>query len=169
MFCGYYDQGRPAAARSRIQTCQHSATTSRCLTSSGVPRRTPQQPVVPTTPSPRTTAPVNHYATIVKSYYMERLPARAASMSDADFAAMGETIAAEIVELTTRLQGPDSLTETHLEKVGRLNRARAQATETVLHNWLSETEPGTDPQEEPDTELASIWETVHRLQDENEA
>lgn len=166
MSCGYDNRGRPAPARSGIRTCLHAVTSSRCLTSSGVPRRTPQRLVEPTTQSPRTTAPVNHYARIVKSYYLQHLPSRAAAMSEQDFAEMGETIAAQIVELTARLEGPDSPSETDLEKVGRLNRARMQATETVLHDWLTETEPGTDPDEETDTELAALWETVHRLQDD---
>lgn len=166
MTCGYDNQGRPARARSGIRTCLHAATSSRCLTSSGVPTRTPHPPATPTATSPRTTAPVNQYARIARSYYTEHLPTRAATMTDQDFAQIGETMANEIVDLASQLEGPDQPGETYLAKVGRLNQARMQATEIVLHNWLSETEPGTED-EEADTELADLWETVRRLRDDS--
>ena len=79
---------------------------------------------------------MNQYATTVRSYYAEHRPDQAATMSEADFAQIGETIAAQIVDLSRQLEGPDDPTETHLAKVGRLNRARASATETVLQQWL---------------------------------
>ena len=172
MTCGYEKRGRPAPVRNRTRTCLHAATSSRCLTSSGVSTTTPplhltSTPIslAATSPSPRTTAPVNQYARIARSYYAEHLPSRAATMTDADFAEMGETMANEIVDLAIQLEGPDQPGETYLAKVGRLNQAKMQATEIVLHNWLSETEPGTQD-EASDTELADLWEAVRRLRDE---
>lgn len=110
---------------------------------------------------------MNQYARIVKTYYAEHLPSRASTMSDEDYARIGETIANEIVDVSMQLEGSDSPTETYLEKVGRLNQARSQATEIVLHSWLSETEPGTED-EDPDTELADLWEAVRSLHDDTQ-
>lgn len=112
---------------------------------------------------------MNNYGMQAKAHWQRWLPTRYASLPDPDrhFTELGQQVAAQIGDLTMRLAGPDQPGEGYLEKVGRLNAARAQAQEIVLReSVLLEPEPGMrdlnpdereDPTEpEPTAELAMM-------------
>lgn len=106
---------------------------------------------------------MNEYARLLQKFDREHRPSRASSRSAAEYAADGETIAAEIADLAVQLEGPDREGETPQEKVGRLTRARLQATETVLHQWLGEiSELAVEDQV---SEMADLHTDLDRIRD----
>lgn len=70
------------------------------------------------------------------------------------FTQMGETLATQISELATQIAGPDLPGEDYLDKVSRLNSARARATEIVMADSEAYADPELDREE---------WEATTQL------
>ena len=78
------------------------------------------------------------------------------------FSTLARQIEARNVDLSADLAGPDRAGETYLEKVGRLNAARAQAQEMALDELVY----SIGPEEEPEEEISLIGQAVlevHRI------
>lgn len=109
---------------------------------------------------------MNSYGTQAKAHWQRWLPTRYASLPDPEsfFTELGQRVETRIGDLMMELTGPDQPEEGYLEKVGRLNNARARATEIVLReSVLLDPEPGTeemvtDPTSEPvDAPMLTDW------------
>jgi hypothetical protein len=77
---------------------------------------------------------MNQLGSTARNYYRDYLPGRYASISDPQkfFSQLGQRLEHDVTSLALALAGPDIPEETYLQKVGRLNMARSQATEQVL-------------------------------------
>ena len=79
-------------------------------------------------------------ATLAEQWYQQYQPQAYAGMSpaarDLFFGTLGEQAAQEIEQVTEAVAGDDPPNETFEQKAGRLNAARAQATELVMRTTL---------------------------------
>ncbi|MBA3905161.1 MAG: hypothetical protein H0X35_00505 [Pseudonocardiales bacterium] len=102
----------------------------------------------------------------VEEHWRRWLPMRYSRLQDprSFFEGVGQEAQERIEELAVELAGIDPPGETYMEKVGRLQMARMQATEVVLAEVLPEPEPShavSDPATQqltepiPPTELAA--------------
>lgn len=92
---------------------------------------------------------MNHFGTRAMEHWRRWLPARYDTIPDPEefFEDLGQQVQTEIAQLSTQLAGEDPAGESYLDKVGRLNMARAQAEEIVLRERvLLEPEPAADPE-----------------------
>jgi hypothetical protein len=106
---------------------------------------------------------MNHYGSRAMAHWHRWLPARYATISNPEefFEDLGQQVQSEIAQLSTQLAGEDPPGEGYLDKVGRLNMARAQAEEIVLRERvLLEPESGADPEPSenpPPSDPADGW------------
>lgn len=93
---------------------------------------------------------MNKYGAMLRRQWEIADPRFVESLDDPTehFSQMGERVQDEILELQPSLEGTDPAEETYLQKVGRLNAARAQAEEIVL----AEYQPPSDSPEEDEPE-----------------
>lgn len=91
------------------------------------------------------------YVQIARTWWQEQRPAELAAMDDptAFFGDLKEQIEARVTELSSSLEGPDTPGEEYLEKVGRLNSARARAQEVALDELVFSIGPESELPEEP--------------------
>ena len=79
---------------------------------------------------------MNEYGSMARDHWQQWLPGRYAAIEDpdADFAALGEEVAADIAGLWAQmsLQAGSPPGEDFTERVGRLNAIRKQAEEIIL-------------------------------------
>lgn len=85
---------------------------------------------------------MNQYGTQAMAYWKENLPRQYATISDPEtfFGPMGEQMAEEIEAMTFQTAGPDKPGEGYLDKVGRLQMARASAETEVMRQMLPQPE-----------------------------
>jgi len=107
---------------------------------------------------------MSRYVTLARSWWEQARPGELSSMNDPAtfFSTLARQIETRIVDLSADLAGPDLAGETYLEKVGRLNAARAQAQEMALDELVY----SIGPEEEPEEEISPIGQAVleaHRL------
>lgn len=78
--------------------------------------------------------PMNQYGQRARAHWEAHRPEAFAQLDDPEtfFTELGEEIATQISDLIPQLAGPDLPGEGTLEKVARLNSARARATEIAL-------------------------------------
>ena len=81
---------------------------------------------------------MNPYGAQARQHWQTHLPDRFAQIQDSEtfFTDLGEQIEQQIQQEATALAGPDPADETYLDKVGRLNTARATAESKVLREML---------------------------------
>lgn len=105
---------------------------------------------------------MNRYGTQLMRQWQTADPRFVESLSDpsSHFEQIGRQVEAEIFEILPSLEGKDSPGETYLEKVGRLQAARAQAEEIIL----SEYRP---PSDSPEMDEPEGWDSM--LPDAQEA
>lgn len=104
---------------------------------------------------------MNKYGAMLRRQWEIADPRFVQSLDDPTehFSQMGEQVQNEILELLPSLEGTDPAGETYLQKVGRLNAARAQAEEIVL----AEYQPPSNSSEEDEPEG---WDTMPHDQQE---
>lgn len=116
---------------------------------------------------------MNKYGKLAQDHWTSVDPQRVQQIENpkAFFSDLGEQVENQIVDLQPQIAGPDKPGETYLQKVGRLNMAKLQAEEMVLHEmvWLT-----PDPDEEETAAEEERREALHREQrrrelDEEEA
>lgn len=109
---------------------------------------------------------MNSYGMQAKAHWQRWLPTRYAGLTDPEsfFTELGQRVETRIGDLMMELAGPDQPEAGYLETVGRLNNARARATEIVLReSVLLDPEPGTeemgeDPTSDPvDGPMLTDW------------
>jgi hypothetical protein len=110
---------------------------------------------------------MNRYGRIAQEHWERWAPTRYAALEDptAFFTDLGEQIEREVLELATHLAGPDPAGEEYLAKVGRLQAARSQAEEQVLHElaYVSD-DPTQDLSEDLEDEEGPDVDLVHQVQ-----
>jgi len=81
---------------------------------------------------------VNQYGVMAQNHWRRWLPQRYSRIPDPEafFAALGEEVMREVLELADGLAGADRPGETYLDKVGRLNMARLNAESQVLRELV---------------------------------
>ncbi len=157
--------GDRQADRSQFRLCRNSQyPRSRCSTSCG------DRPSPSLNRIDRKPVLMNEYAAAAKTYFQQCLPSRARRLTDQDFVEMGEQMETEALDLADQMAGRDQPAEGHLEKVGRLNRARSQARELVLHEHLFSIPPEPEVQAqldaaETDPQMDAIRAGFKELQD----
>jgi hypothetical protein len=89
-------------------------------------------------------------------------PTALAQMEDPEtfFRDLGEQAEAMVAQLAPKIAGPDPAGESYLEKVGRLNAAKAQAEEVVRLELLTPTEEEQDPEDDQVSETSLIPELL---------
>ncbi len=109
---------------------------------------------------------MNSYGMQAKAHWRRWLPTRYAGLTDPEsfFTKLGKQVETRIGDLMMELAGPSQPEASYLETVGRLNNARARATEIVLReSVLLNPEPGTeemvddDPPSAPDGPMLTDW------------
>ena len=95
---------------------------------------------------------MNQLGSTAKNYYRDYLPGQYASISDPQefFSQLGQRLEQDVTSLAVALAGPDLPEETYLQKVGRLNMARSQATEQVLAEQVYSLDPEYDQVDQTD-------------------
>jgi hypothetical protein len=95
---------------------------------------------------------MNQLGSTARNYYRDYLPGRYASISDPQefFSKLGQLLEHDVTSLSLALAGPDVPEETYLQKVGRLNMARSQATEQVLAEQVYNLDPEYDEVDQTD-------------------
>lgn len=98
---------------------------------------------------------MNRYGTMLMRQWQEANPSFVESLSDPQehFAQMGQQVENEVQGMLPALEGTDPAGETYLEKVARLQAARATAEETVL----TEYQP---PSDSPDPGEPEDWDEM---------
>jgi hypothetical protein len=91
---------------------------------------------------------MNKYGRQAQEAWKSASPTQYSQIQDPEefFTKLGEEAQEQVVELQTKLAGPDPQGEPYLEKVGRLNAARNQAEEIVRYDLLSP--PETEDEDE---------------------
>lgn len=102
---------------------------------------------------------MNRYGKHAQQTWQMLAPSQYAQILDPEawFTKLGEDAENNVGELSVQIAGPDPQNETYLEKVGRLNAAKAQAEEIVRAEMLTPQDP-EDPEaeDEPDEEPSLI-------------
>ena len=95
---------------------------------------------------------MNQLGASARNYYRDYLPGQYASISDPEefFTQLGQRLDLDVSSLAVALAGPDLPEETYLQKVGRLNMARSQATEQVLAEQVYSLDPEFDEVDQTD-------------------
>ena len=110
---------------------------------------------------------MSSYARQARHNWETLAPTALSQMEDPDafFQELGEQAETMVGELTPKIAGPDPAGETYLEKVGRLNAAKAQAEEVVRLELLTPTEEEQDPEDDQLSEDSLIPDLleVHRI------
>lgn len=110
---------------------------------------------------------MNRYGRIALDHWKTSAPTRYAAIPDPEtfFAELGEQMAREVQTLALDLAGPDPAGEEYLAKVGRLNAARSQAEELVLHEtaYVSD-DPNRSDSLSEDLEEGPDVDLVHQAQ-----
>lgn len=98
---------------------------------------------------------MNKYGQMLHRQWQIADPQMVASLSDPTehFSQMGEQVEAEVQAMLPTLEGTDTAGETYLQKVGRLQAARATAEETVL----AEYQP---PSDSPEPDEPEDWDEM---------
>lgn len=98
---------------------------------------------------------MNRYGQILHRQWQIADPQMVASLNDPTehFSQMGEQVEAEVQAMLPTLEGTDPAGETYLQKVGRLQAARATAEETVL----AEFQP---PSDSPEPDEPEDWDEM---------
>lgn len=80
---------------------------------------------------------MNQYGDMAMKHWRDWLPERFEQIDNPQefFSTLGQQLAEQIEELADHLAGPDLPGESYLDKVGRLNVARKQAEEKILHEY----------------------------------
>lgn len=101
---------------------------------------------------------MNQLGASAQNYYRDYLPGQYASIPDPQehFNQLGQRLADEAASLALTLAGPDLPQESYLQKVGRLNAARAQANEQVLTEQVYSLEPEYAPVDQTDLSQATL-------------
>lgn len=107
---------------------------------------------------------MSRYVTAARDWWEQARPTELSSMNDPEtfFSTLASQIEARILDLSADLAGPDLAGETYLEKVGRLNAARAQAQEMALDELVYSIGPEEDLEEETSPIGQAILE-AHRV------
>ncbi|WP_245828047.1 TnpV protein [Sinomonas mesophila] len=110
---------------------------------------------------------MNKYGRQAETMWKLAAPARYAELEDPEafFTGLGEQAMEMVLELETKIAGPDRPGEAYLEKVGRLNAARNQAEEIARAEILAppETEePETETDEDPDNPRSNLLAWLSR-------
>lgn len=104
---------------------------------------------------------MNRFGRLAMDHWRQVDPTRLEALEDPTdfFSALGQQVEDRVQELQSHLAGPDAPDETYLQKVGRLNAARAQAEEMALAElvWL---QPATQP--DPPSAIDEYHWTIHR-------
>jgi hypothetical protein len=81
---------------------------------------------------------MNQYGRRALNYWRNDLPNRYAQIPDPQtfFTDLGEQMATQVDQLTQAIAGPDPPGETFMDKLGRINTARAEAEEQVIRETL---------------------------------
>ena len=95
---------------------------------------------------------MNQLGSAARNYYRDYLPGQYASISDPEefFTQLGQRLDLDVSSLASALAGPDLPEETYLQKVGRLNMARSQASEQVLAEQVYSLDPEYDQVDQTD-------------------
>lgn len=112
---------------------------------------------------------MNKYGEMARRHWEQTDPARVAKIADPVefFSTLGRQVESKVLDLQTRLAGPDPAGESYLEKVGRLNAANAQAEEAVFAElaWITPTETDDEDEADPDEPMdvmhqhrRAVWE-----------
>ena len=118
---------------------------------------------------------MNQLGSTAKNYYRDYLPGQYASISDPQefFSQLGQRLEQDVTSLALALAGPDVPEETYLQKVGRLNMARSQATEQVLAEQVYSLDPEydqvdqTDLSETTQIQLEQVNTMIRELHDQD--
>lgn len=106
---------------------------------------------------------MNKYGKLAQEHWTNVDPGRVQQIPNPRefFSNLGEQVESQIVDLQPQIAGPNKPGETYLQKVGRLNMAKLQAEEIVLHEmvWLTMT-----PDEEEIAAEEEHREALHREQ-----
>lgn len=80
---------------------------------------------------------MNQYGDMAMKHWRDWLPERFEQIDNPQefFSTLGQQLAEQIQELADHLAGPDLPGESYLDKAGRLNVARKQAEEKILHEY----------------------------------
>lgn len=110
---------------------------------------------------------MNQLGATARDYFQEFLPSRFSELGNPDtfFNQLGEELESQVVRLTPQIAGLDSTEETYLDKLGRLEAARRQATELVLQEMLYDPYPPEEDPEQNETLGIDVAATVHELRE----
>lgn len=106
---------------------------------------------------------MNRFGTFAMKAWQNMAPAAYAEIEDptGHFAALGEAAEAAWVDLWPQLAGPDVPGEATMDKVGRLNNARARAEELVRAEMLIPPAELVLDDDQPDEFAAELLRTQH--------
>lgn len=109
---------------------------------------------------------MNKYGKLAQDHWTSVDPQRVQQIENpkAFFSDLGQQVENQIVDLQPQIAGPDKPGETYLQKVGRLNMAKLQAEEMVLHEmvWLT---PDLDEEEEKPSEYGLMLKEMKQEED----
>ena len=107
---------------------------------------------------------MNKYGKFAQDTWKMTAPTQYALIPDPDewFRRLGEEAAQRVEELTREIAGPDSMTDSFLQKYGRLTASQNQAEEIVRAEMLTpdemETEGDEAEEDEVDRRSRELWE-----------
>ena len=107
---------------------------------------------------------MNKYGKFAQDTWKMTAPTQYALIPDPDewFRRLGEEAAQRVEELTREIAGPDSMTDSFLQKYGRMTASQNQAEEIVRAEMLTpdemETEGDEAEEDEVDRRQREIWE-----------
>lgn len=113
---------------------------------------------------------MNKYGKFAQDTWKMTAPKQYALIPDPEewFRKLGEEAAQRVDELSRQIAGPDSMTETFLEKWGRLNASTMQAEEIVRAEMLvPEVMEQEGDETEEDDENSPGWEMFRIIQSMN--
>ncbi|GAB4097684.1 hypothetical protein GCM10028787_31590 [Brachybacterium horti] len=98
---------------------------------------------------------MNKYGQMLRRQWEIASPQLVESLSDPTehFSTMGAQVEAEVLELLPTMEGTDPAGETYLQKVARLQAARATAEETVLAQYQP-------PSDSPEPDEPEDWDEM---------
>ncbi|MBG6184692.1 hypothetical protein IWX65_002670 [Arthrobacter sp. CAN_A214] len=107
---------------------------------------------------------MNKYGKFAQETWKMTAPSQYSLIPDPEewFRKLGEEAATRVEELTREIAGPDSMTDSFLEKYGRLTTSQMQAEEIVRAEMLTPSEMETEGDETDDEEKTSSILLEHR-------
>lgn len=107
---------------------------------------------------------MNKYGKFAQETWQMTAPSQYALIPDPQewFRKLGEEAAQRVEELTREIAGPDSMTDSFLEKYGRLTASQMQAEEIVRAEMLTPEEMETEG-DETDEDLPESTRLMHEI------